>query len=226
MAKPRDKCARAAAGQAVAFDLAPGLGRRDMLRRTGVVVPGIGAAVPCICRGLKLCLIAFFAFLAAAPALAQASREYEVKAVFLWRLTQFTQWPADAFEDSESPIVICVLAEEPLVNALELAVRGESSHGRRLAVQQQRRWDSGRMCHVLFIGTSFARQNREILAAVRGKSILTVSDIEGFTRASDGMIQFLIDQNRIKLRINLKPVAAARLVLDPRLLRTAEIVEN
>jgi hypothetical protein len=38
------------------------------------------------------------------------------------------------------------------------------------------------------------------------------------------MVRFVTEQNKIRLRINPKAAAAARLVLDPRLLRAAEIV--
>jgi hypothetical protein len=163
---------------------------------------------------------------AAAPVLAQSSRENELKAVFLWRLTQFTQWPSDSFEHPDSPVVICVLADNAFVEAVAFAVRGETAHQRKLIVQQLRRWDQLRPCHVLYIGDTFERQLREILAAVRGRSILTVSDIEGFVRFSDGMVRFLTEQNKVRLRINIRAVTAARLVLDPRLLRAAEIFEG
>jgi hypothetical protein len=39
-------------------------------------------------------------------------------------------------------------------------------------------------------------------------------------------VQFLTEQNKIRLRVNVKAVAAAGLVLDPRLLRAAEIVKD
>jgi hypothetical protein len=38
------------------------------------------------------------------------------------------------------------------------------------------------------------------------------------------MIRFATEANKIKLRVNPKAAAAARLVLDPRLLRAAEII--
>jgi hypothetical protein len=157
---------------------------------------------------------------------AQVTREQELKAVFLWRLTQFTQWPADAFEHAESPIVLCVFGDSTLADAVTAAVRGETAQGRKLAVQPLGRSDQLKTCHVLYIGDPFARQIKEVAAAVRGKSILTVSDVEDFTLAHRGMIRFLTERNRIKLRINVKAVTAARLVLDPRLLRASEVVES
>ena len=177
-------------------------------------------------RGVKLWLLLFSAMLVASPVRAQISREYELKAVFLWRLTQFTQWPADAFEHPDSPIVICVLGENPFGDALQMAVRGETAHGRKLFVQHHRRGNQIRACHVIYLADSVARQAKEIIAGVHGRSVLTVSEIEGFTRSFDGMVRFLTEQNKIKLRVNIRAVTAARLVLDPRLLRAAEVVGN
>jgi hypothetical protein len=51
-----------------------------------------------------------------------------------------------------------------------------------------------------------------------------VRDIDGLASAYETIIAFVTEQNKIRLRINLKAAAAARLVLDPRLLRAAEIV--
>jgi hypothetical protein len=173
----------------------------------------------------KLWLMLFFlAQLSAVVAVAQPSREYQLKAVFLWRLAQFTQWPANAFDQPDSPIVIGVLGENPFDGALEAAVRGETAQGRKLVIQHYRSPDEIKTCHILFINGPVARQVKEITAAVAGRSILTVRDAEGLPRAYEPMIRFVTEQNKIKLRIDLKAVTAARLVLDPRLLRAADVI--
>lgn len=178
-------------------------------------------------RGWKLWLMFFAAFhIAAAPSFAQVSKEYQLKAVFLWRLAQFTQWPSNAFENADRPIAICVLGENPFGDALDEAVRDETAHGRKFVVRHLLSVQEIKTCHILYISLSVARQVKEIIAALRSRSILTVSDIEGFTRSYDGMVRFLTEQNKINLRINLKAAMAARLVLDPRLLRAADIVGN
>jgi hypothetical protein len=126
--------------------------------------------------------------LTAAPASSQVSREYQLKAVFLWRLAQFTQWPADSFENADSPIIVCVLGENPFGDALDAAVRDETAHGRRLVARYHRGLDQVKMCHIVYIAGSVARQTKEIIVGVSGRSILTVSDIEGFTRSFNGMV--------------------------------------
>lgn len=177
--------------------------------------------------GARVWLALFSLLLGATlPAFAQVSREYQLKAVFLWRLAQFTEWPADAFANAESPIGICVLGENPFGDAIEAAVRGETAHGRRLIVRYPRAVQDVKGCHILYISESTARQIKDVMAALRTRSILTVSDIEDFTRVHDGMVGFITEQNKVRLRVNVKAASAARLVLDPRLLRAAEIVRD
>jgi hypothetical protein len=162
----------------------------------------------------------------AVPAFAQVSKEYQLKAVFLWRLAQFTEWPSDAFEKADSPIVICVLGENPFGDVLDAAVRGETAHGRTLLVQTHRGIAQIRACHILYITGSGPRLSKEIATALAGRSVLTVYDAEGLPSAYQTIVVFITDQNRIRLRISLRGATAARLVLDPRLLRAAEVVDE
>ena len=172
-----------------------------------------------------LCVIALSTiFFFPGPSGAQVSKEYQLQAVFLLRLAQFTQWPADAFASSDSPLVVCVLGENPFGDSLDAALRGETAHGRRLVTQRQKAVDQTKSCHMLFVGATGPRQAKEISAALAGRSVLTVADDDGLPGSYDAMIRFGTEQNKIKLRVNPKAAAAARLVLDPRLLRAAEII--
>ncbi|HYJ14009.1 MAG TPA: YfiR family protein [Candidatus Limnocylindria bacterium] len=167
----------------------------------------------------------FAYFVLTAPAVAQVSKEYQLKAVFLWRLAQFTQWPSDVFETSDSPIVICVLGDNPFDGALNAAVAGETAHGRKFVVQNHRAVEQLKTCHILYMAAAGPRQAKEITAALARKSVLTVRESD-IASSYQTIVQFLTEQNKIRLQINLKAAAAARLVLDPRLLRSAEIIET
>jgi hypothetical protein len=172
-------------------------------------------------------LLALFVFQCSIlPAPAEVPKEYQLKAVFLWRLAQFVDWPTNAFEETQSPLVIGVLGANPFGDALETVVRGETAHGRKLVVIYYRRVEQVKACHILFICESESRRVKQILTSLAGRSILTVSDIDDFTRRHDGMIRFLMEENKIKLRIDPDAAADAGLVLDARLLRMAEIVRK
>ena len=160
-----------------------------------------------------------------APAYAQrpAVDERELKAVFLFNFVQFTEWPSEAFPDPQSPIVIGVLGDDPFGRVLDDVVSGELVLNRPLVIKRFRRVEEISSCHVLFVSPSEAAQYEEIFARLKGRSILTVGDTEGFAMHG-GIIRFVTEQNRIRLRVNVGAAGAAGLTISSRLLRAAVIV--
>ena len=159
---------------------------------------------------------------------AQVSREYQLKAVLLFRLAQFVEWPTNRFRTPEDPIIIGVIGKNPFEDALHLAVRGETAQQRSIEVLLLRSDEVSRArdCHILFISKSEAPRVKAITSALSGHSVLTVSDMENFAIGGGGMVRFLTDQNKVTLRINVDTAKAAGLVLNSRLLRMAEIVKS
>jgi hypothetical protein len=160
-----------------------------------------------------------------AHAQASASPEYQLKAVFLFNFAQFVEWPPSAFAGPDTPLVIGVLGEDPFGSYLEETVRGETVNGRPLEVRRYRGVGEIGTCHILFVSRRGEDQLQGALDSLRGRSILTVSDAEGFARRG-GMIRFVTDRNRIRLRINLEAAQAAGLTLSSKLLRPAHIVSR
>jgi YfiR/HmsC-like len=156
---------------------------------------------------------------------AQAVRasEYQVKAVFLFNFAQFVDWPADAFPDSATPLVIGVLGIDPFGGALDQTVRDERLGRRRFQVRRYRSVDEIKTCHILFISRSEGDRPEGILAGLKHRPILTVSDADGFAERG-GMIRFVTDRNRIRLQLNTNATEAAHLTVSSKLLRVAEIV--
>jgi hypothetical protein len=155
----------------------------------------------------------------------EVPKEYQLKAVLLFRLAQFTDWPSEAFADSESPLVIGILGGNPFGPALEIATKGETAHGRPIKVKYFRTPDDASGCHMLYIARTEAGRVRKILNEYEKKSVLTVSDIEDFARIG-GMVRFLPEDNKVGLRVNLEAVKTAGLTIDARLLRMAQILKK
>jgi len=154
---------------------------------------------------------------------AEAPPEYQLKAVFLFNFAQFVDWPPEAFPESKTPIVIGILGEDPFGAYLDETVRDEKVNHRPLTVQRYRRVEEIEACHILFISRSEADRLGQILASLKDRNMLTVGDADGFTERG-GMVRFVIEKNKIRLRINLKAAKAARLTISSKLLRPAEIV--
>jgi hypothetical protein len=174
-------------------------------------------------RHAALVLAAMLSLAAALPSRAQAPpTEYEVKAAFLFNFSQFVDWPGAAFADGRAPLVIGVLGTDPFGATLDEIVRGEMVNGRPLTVRRYQSPDQVD-CHILFVDRSQDSQLDAVVAGLKGRSVLTVGDFEGFTRRG-GMIRFVTVGNKIRLRINLGAAQEAQLTISSKLLRPAQIV--
>jgi len=154
---------------------------------------------------------------------AAQSPEYQLKAVFLFNFAQFVEWPASAFPEPDTPLGICILGEDPFGGYLDETVRGETVANHPLAVRRYHTVDEIKGCHILFVSRQEQGHVGQILDSLKGRSVLTVSDAERFA-SRGGMIRFVTDHNRIRLRINLEAARAANLTLSSKLLRPAQIV--
>jgi len=172
--------------------------------------------------------LALAALLGAGPGLAAQgvrASEYQVKAVFLFNFAQFVEWPAEAFPAADTPLVICVLGTDPFGDALDQTVRDERLGGRPFQVRRYQTVDEIRACHILFISRSEGARPEAILAGLKQRAILTVSDADDFAQRG-GMIRFVTDRNRIRLQLNLAAMEAAHLTISSKLLRVAEIMRR
>ena len=114
-------------------------------------------------------------------------------------------------------------AADPFGRFLDETVQGERASHRPIVVRRYRRVEEIADCHILFISRSESARLGEIFARLRGRSILTVGDAEGFALGG-GMIRFLTENNRTRLRINVEAARAAHLAISSKLLRPVEIV--
>jgi hypothetical protein len=151
--------------------------------------------------------------------------EYQVKAVFLFHFTQFVEWPSAAFDAPTDPLVIAVLGADPFGSFLDEVVRDESVDGRPIVVRRYGRAEEVGPAHILFIATSQGDQLQQALELLRGRSILTVGEGEGFA-VRGVMIRFRTQENRVRLRINVGALRSAGLSVSSKLLRSAEIVTS
>jgi hypothetical protein len=161
----------------------------------------------------------------AAPAPAQVTREYDLKAVFLYHLASFVEWPATAFSSPDAPFIIGVLGQDPFGAVLDGVVVHEYVDKHPFVVRRFRRGEDVSECHLLFVAESESRRLPEVLRSLRGLPVLTVGDRPGFIEAG-GMIGFVTRADHLQLFVNRSAVRAAQLVVSSKLLEVAQVVEN
>lgn len=173
----------------------------------------------------RAALIAALLAGAVLPARAQTVRasKAEVEAVFLYNFARFVTWPESAFADARAPLTICVLGTDPFGPLLDETVRGERLGEHPIAVTRIQRTEQATACHILYVGASLASEIEAIGAGTRASPVLTVSGVTGFARRG-GIIEFLNDAGRVRLRINLRAAQSANLSVSSKLLRVADVV--
>jgi hypothetical protein len=154
---------------------------------------------------------------------AQSASEYQVKAAFLFNFAKFVEWPADAFPTPDAPLQICVLGQDPFARDFEQVIEDKAVNGHRLEVAHPDGVPQAKACQILFIPSSEKQKVREILQSLAGVSVLTVGDTPGFAKMG-GIINFVLDESRVRFEINVKAGERAHLKLSARLLTVAKLI--
>ena len=177
-------------------------------------------------RGSVLALIVAIVLLCSVPRAGGQSEtptEYQIKAAFLYNFAKFVEWPADAFTDPHSPIVLGIVGEDPFGSDLDGIVYAKTVNGRGFMVKRLAPGPDLRTCHILFISSSEKKRLAQILEQLKGSSVLTVGEMDRFVQ-SGGAVNFLLEQNRVRFEINVDAAARARLKISSKLLALARSV--
>jgi hypothetical protein len=147
----------------------------------------------------------------------EASKEYQVKAAFLYNFGKFVEWPAEPPADSGNFFAVCILGRDPFGSALEEIMGGESIREHPILIRRAQEPSDLKSCHLLFISSSEQNRLPEILRTVGGMGVLTVGETPGFTQ-NGGIIGLMLKNNKIRFTINTAAAKQAGLKLSSQLL--------
>jgi hypothetical protein len=151
--------------------------------------------------------------------------EYEVQAAYLSNFGRFVEWPVRAGANERDPFYVCVLGQDPFGTLLDAALRGETIGGAPMAARRIASAADAANCRIVFINSTKDSELKGILATLKNLKALTVSDTFDFTRQG-GMIQFVLDGNRVRFEINLAAAQRAGLTLSSQLLKVAVAIRR
>lgn len=155
----------------------------------------------------------------------QKASEYQVKAAYLYNFGRFIEWPAGTTTAKSSSFTICVLGEDPFGPSLDRTLAGEMIGDQKVAAKRILSPQESVDCQILYIGSSEANQFNKIIEKFDKTAVLTVSDIPHFSKRG-GMIQFVMEENRIRFEVNLTAAQRAGLTLSSELLKVATVVRK
>jgi hypothetical protein len=164
---------------------------------------------------------------AVGPARAQSQAdEYRVKAAFLYHFAQLVDWPAQSQGDAGQPLILCTIGDDPFRGELETSVDGKVVDSRVIRIRHLKRIQDAHGCHILFFDKSQDQQLAEMLTELGNGPILTVGESDRFAQQG-GMIQFILDDSKVRFSINVSAAQKSGLKISSKLLLLAkEVIGN
>jgi hypothetical protein len=157
----------------------------------------------------------------------QMPADFQVKAAFLINFPKYVDWPANAFAETNSPIIVAIFGDENVANEFQNMIGNNRMIGghplmlKRIVKEEE----INRDCHILFISASERQRISSILEKIRGEKILTVSESDDFLD-KNGIINLARQGRKIRLQVNLTAAGNAQLKISSRLLVAADVVKG
>lgn len=153
------------------------------------------------------------------------SSEYLIKAGFTYNFAKLMEWPSGAFAQADSPIVIGVLGTDPFNGTLDEVLKGKQANGRSFEVRHLKWGADLKGCNILFVSDSETPHLDELFHMVKALPILTIGQTSGFAQRG-GIINFVVEDNRVRFEINVDAAKQANINISSRLLSLATIVHQ
>jgi hypothetical protein len=187
-----------------------------------------GAASSHRIRRAALCAIACLFFLIgsvnAMPG-NDGNVEYPVKLAFLYNFTKFVEWPVQSYRHPGAPLMICVVGDDPFSPDLERQLDTKTVEGHEVEIRKLKPTENLNVCHIVFIPATAKEQEARIVKELAGSSTLTVGETNGFD-ALGGIIDFIVEGNKIHIEVNLLAADRAGLKISSKLLSIAKISDG
>ena len=153
---------------------------------------------------------------------AQPAPEYQVKVVLLDKLTRFVTWPQAA--PGDQPFVIGVLGRTPFGDELDAYFAHRTLKNRPVAINYYKEPGEVGECDVLFVCASEKARIPAVIARLKGRPTLTVSDADGFAEAGV-MVGIVRTQARLTFEVNLGTTRQAGFRMEPGFLQLAKLIQ-
>jgi hypothetical protein len=151
---------------------------------------------------------------------AQQLDENAIRVAYVFNLTKYVEWPR-----AGNQLVVGVVGDGPMGEALEKMLSGKTSDSRLIRVVLSPNDEDLEQCDVIYVAHSSPKKVRAMLDHLRNKSVLTVGDTESFPK-SGGMIGLVRVGEQVQMIVNLDAVQRARLKISSRVLSLATIVRD
>ncbi len=145
--------------------------------------------------------------------------EYELKAAFMYKFAQFTEWSNSVVD----PFFICVVGNDPFDNTLQM-LDGKKINHASIVTQHPTTLENAKNCQVIFLNPSNSQQLKQWQAGLKTLPILTISENPEAWNF-DVMIVLSTEPNRISFSINRSAARNVGMDFRAQLLELASILK-
>ena len=163
--------------------------------------------------------------LQSARAQEELSREYDVKAAFLYKICRYVAWPKGSLPPPGGEFRIAVLGRDPFGASLGRIAYRKAIKDRIIKVRRYASVEQLEASDLLFIAESEEPRLEKILAKVSGRATLVVGDSSEFAKRGVA-INFYRWRGKIRFEINIEAAQRAGLKISAKLLRLARIIDE
>jgi hypothetical protein len=149
--------------------------------------------------------------------------EYRVKAAFIFHFAQLVDWPPEVQTGTDNSLFLCTLGDDPFQGALEETMAGKVVGNRMVRIRHLGESKDMQACQILFLSKAQSKRLPVLVTNLHNAPVLTVGESAGFLDAG-GMIDFLLEENKVRFDINLDAAESAGLKIGSRLLIMADHV--
>lgn len=146
--------------------------------------------------------------------------QYDVQAAYLFNFGKFIRLAGGQPVVRGGSFDICILGTDLMGRTLDELVANETIDTRPVHVMRLNDASQARSCAIVYISRSEGKATGRDLALLAGSNALTVGAAPDFLERG-GMIQFVLDGDHVRFKVNLNAVNRTHLVLSSELLRVA-----
>jgi hypothetical protein len=178
--------------------------RFSMLRRAAAILLAmvVGHALACAQEGLN--------------------DEYEIRAVMIFNMTHFIQWPNWKMAADHRTFEICELGADPVTASLEKLFAGKEVFDKPVAIRRLGKDESPSSCHLLYVADS-ERKRFATLSPMLGKDAVVSVGAQEWLLSEGGLISLPTIDDRVRIEIQISRVQQGGWVVSSKLLSLATI---
>jgi hypothetical protein len=149
--------------------------------------------------------------------------EYKVKAAYLYNFTKFITWP----QKDNPTFNICIIGNNPFGDLLK-TLETKTVSDKPIRLQYLETGKQAKDCQMVYVEKTEQRNELALSGVLVVGSLskaLTVSS-QPFFAENGGMIGFVLDDEKVRLHINLKALKQSGLSISAKLIEVSTLVEG